>query len=121
MGQETEKSSMNNSPQEYYDVHLLFSCSHPDQTFLLLESVAKMYGYDVRKTIIRSRSNLPHKAIVRIHHSKQIIECLLDIERVIRKFVSVLSIEMERIDEADIVWWTKMSQVENEEPVASAD
>ena len=38
-----------------------------------------------------------------------------------RKFVDVLSIEMERIDEDDIVWWTKITKVDYEVLVSAMD
>jgi hypothetical protein len=57
-----------------------------------------------------------------MHQSKQFGDTSTEsIERAVRKFVDVLSIEMERIDEDDIVWWTKITKVDYEVLVSAMD
>ena len=113
---------MKDPTQDYFDIQLSFSTSDPFQTFALLTKVAKLYGYEVRKTVDRPVLRFGVSALVRMHQSKQFGDTSTEsIERALRKFVDVLSIEMERIDEDDIVWWTKITKVDYEVLVSAMD
>lgn len=92
--------------QDYFDVRMSFSYGDPKKVFQLLSEVTKLYGYEVRKTISNT------KAIVRFHQSITIGDAAnTRIEASVRKFVDVLSIELERIDESAICWWTNIKHI----------
>ena len=113
---------MNDPTQEYFDVQISFSHGDPMQVFQLLSEVTKLYGYEVRKTISRPNQTVSTKALVRFHQSITIgSSCVNKIEASVRKFIDVLSIEMERIDESAMCWWTKITPVEYEVLVSSMD
>lgn len=113
---------MKDPTQDYFDIQLSFSTSDPFKTFGLLATVAKLYGYEVRKTVDRPVLRFGVSALVRMNQSKQFGDTSTkSIERAVRKFVDVLSIEMERHDEDDIVWWTKITKVDYEVLVSAMD
>lgn len=107
---------MNNSSiQEYYDVKLSFVCSDLAQTLSLLTQIANLYGYKIRKTTSNKRSRTTDmKVVLRMSQNEQLMENtnFLQIEKSVRKLIDVLSIEMERLDEDDFVWHTKITKVE---------
>ena len=113
---------MSDPTQEYFDVQMSFSNKNPAEVFQILAEVAKLYGYDVRKTISRPNQVVGTKALVRMHQTKSIDESAsLHMERAARKFVDVVSIEMERADEEAICWFTKITPVDSKVLVSAMD
>ncbi len=105
---------MNDFPQEYFDVHISFLHIPYQEMYNILFSLTRMYGYQM-KTAEMYKTNT--KFVVRFHQSAGMSESpnisFNRIEASVRKFISVLSIETDRINESAICWWTLIVPVKS--------